>query len=450
MATICQRVIPAAEIPPSTRDVLTTQEWLVQAQLQDDSEARVQLAEERNRELVGKLADLMEQRFCMEKEKGRLIEDLDQLKGKLDDRERELAEANQKLRAMLVTSASSDASIKLLEESDALRNKISGLEAQLKEASQEKERKAQLTAKVQELEANSCTPGSPTPGSVTEPKVNALQKKVGNLQEQLRDKEKQVGKLKERVKSLQVDTSNKDTALSTLEESLAEKERDIERMKKKMKTMEADAMQYQEDLAAAERTRKQAQTERDELQEEMNSFNTKLSRAADEKRRQDARVDQLEEELEFEEQFPVEKSQVDSQEAKVRELETKLEWEKTQAKRMKSLVTRLMETLEKRRRENKDLQVQLERETTRCGQLGTTNAKLNQRLASKQHVGRSEQHVGRSEQHLGRSHQRLERSHQRLERSHQRLERSHQQLEDLLAEMRRRAQETGPAGPCQA
>ncbi|CAL8274035.1 unnamed protein product [Lota lota] len=331
-------------------------EWLVQAQLQDDSEARVQLAEERNRELVGKLADLMEQRFCMEKEKGRLIEDLDQLKGKLDDRERELAEANQKLREALVTSASSDASIKLLEESDALRNKISGLEAQLKEASQEKERNAQLTAKVQELEANSCTPGSPTPGSVTEPKVNALQKKVGNLQEQLRDKEKQVGRLKERVKSLQVDTSNKDTALSTLEESLAEKERDIERMKKKMKTMEADAMQYQEDLAAAERTRKQAQTERDELQEEMNSFNTKLSRAADEKRRQDARIDQLEEELEFEEQFPVEKSQVDSQEAKVRELETKLEWEKTQAKRMKSLVTRLMETLEKRRRENKDLQ----------------------------------------------------------------------------------------------
>ncbi|CAL8290725.1 unnamed protein product [Lota lota] len=379
MATICQRVIPAAEIPPSTRDVLTTQEWLVQAQLQDDSEARVQLAEERNRELVGKLADLMEQRFCMEKEKGRLIEDLDQLKGKLDDRERELAEANQKLREALVTSASSDASIKLLEESDALRNKISGLEAQLKEASQEKERNAQLTAK----------------------------KKVGNLQEQLRDKEKQVGRLKERVKSLQVDTSNKDTALSTLEESLAEKERDIERMKKKMKTMEADAMQYQEDLAAAERMRKQAQTERDELQEEMNRFNTKLSRAADEKRRQDARIDQLEEELEFEEQFPVEKSQVDSQEAKVRELETKLEWEKTQAKRMKSLVTRLMETLEKRRRENKDLQVQLERETTRCGQLGAANAKLNERITSVQHLGRSDQHLGRNDQHLGRRDQRL-------------------------------------------
>ncbi|XP_030207156.1 myosin-9 [Gadus morhua] len=69
---------------------------------------------------------------------------------------------------------------------------------------------------------------------------------------------------------------------------------------KKMKTMEADAMQYQEDVASAERTKRQAQTERDELQEEMSLLNTKLSLAADEKRRQDARIAQLEEELEEE------------------------------------------------------------------------------------------------------------------------------------------------------
>lgn len=46
---------------------------------------------------------------------------------------------------------------------------------------------------------------------------------IENLQEQLRDKEKQMSSLKERVKSLQTDTSNTDTALNTLEESLAEK-----------------------------------------------------------------------------------------------------------------------------------------------------------------------------------------------------------------------------------
>lgn len=46
---------------------------------------------------------------------------------------------------------------------------------------------------------------------------------IENLQEQLKDKEKQMTSLKERVKSLQADTSNTDTALTTLEEALSEK-----------------------------------------------------------------------------------------------------------------------------------------------------------------------------------------------------------------------------------
>lgn len=46
---------------------------------------------------------------------------------------------------------------------------------------------------------------------------------IENLQDQLRDKEKQLTGLKDRVKSLQTDTSNTDTALGTLEEALAEK-----------------------------------------------------------------------------------------------------------------------------------------------------------------------------------------------------------------------------------
>ena len=53
--------------------------------------------------------------------------------------------------------------------------------------------------------------------------LTAFVVQIENLQEQLRDKEKQMSSLKERVKSLQADTSNTDTALTTLEESLAEK-----------------------------------------------------------------------------------------------------------------------------------------------------------------------------------------------------------------------------------
>eukprot|EP00064_Thunnus_orientalis_P026082 superscaffoldBa00015235_g26549 len=45
-------------------------------------------------------------------------------------------------------------------------------------------------------------------------KINVLQKK-----EQMWDKDKQLGSLKDRVKSLQTDSSNTDTALATLEEA---------------------------------------------------------------------------------------------------------------------------------------------------------------------------------------------------------------------------------------
>lgn len=51
----------------------------------------------------------------------------------------------------------------------------------------------------------------------------SLSMQIENLQEQLKDKVKQMNSLKERVKSLQTDTSNTDTALTTLEEALAEK-----------------------------------------------------------------------------------------------------------------------------------------------------------------------------------------------------------------------------------
>jgi len=53
--------------------------------------------------------------------------------------------------------------------------------------------------------------------------VICLHFQIENLQEQLRDKDKQLTNLKDRVKSLQTDSSNTDTALATLEEALSEK-----------------------------------------------------------------------------------------------------------------------------------------------------------------------------------------------------------------------------------
>ncbi|CAF93529.1 unnamed protein product, partial [Tetraodon nigroviridis] len=54
------------------------------------------------------------------------------------------------------------------------------------------------------------------------------------------------------------------------------------------------------ELAASERVKRQAQQERDELQDEINSSAAKNTQIAEEKRRLEARIAQLEEELEEE------------------------------------------------------------------------------------------------------------------------------------------------------
>merc|ERR1712008_661390 len=61
--------------------------------------------------------------------------------------------------------------------------------------------------------------------------------------------------------------------------------------------LEADLTQMAEDLSSAERARRTAEAERDDLQEEINSSAGKGSLHSDEKRRLDARIAALEEEL---------------------------------------------------------------------------------------------------------------------------------------------------------
>uniref|UniRef100_A0A673G5Z4 Uncharacterized protein n=1 Tax=Sinocyclocheilus rhinocerous TaxID=307959 RepID=A0A673G5Z4_9TELE len=76
---------------------------------------------------------------------------------------------------------------------------------------------------------------------VKEKKINILQKKAENLQEQLKDKNKQFDSLGDRMTSLQANSSNTDTALVTLEEALSEKVLYIcERTRKRASREEAE------------------------------------------------------------------------------------------------------------------------------------------------------------------------------------------------------------------
>uniref|UniRef100_A0A8C8MA71 Myosin heavy chain 10 n=1 Tax=Oncorhynchus tshawytscha TaxID=74940 RepID=A0A8C8MA71_ONCTS len=69
---------------------------------------------------------------------------------------------------------------------------------------------------------------------------------------------------------------------------------------KKLKSLEAEVLQLHEDLAASERARRHAEQERDELADEISNSTSGKSALMDEKRRLEARIAQLEEELEEE------------------------------------------------------------------------------------------------------------------------------------------------------
>ncbi|XP_062263423.1 myosin-9-like isoform X1 [Platichthys flesus] len=110
-----------------------------------------------------------------------------------------------------------------------------------------------------------------------------------NRDEALKQLKKLQAQMKDLVRELE------DTRMSR-EEILAQSKE----TEKKLKGMEADMIQMQEELASAERVKRQAQQERDELQDEINNQATKNAQVAEERRRLEARIAQLEEELEEE------------------------------------------------------------------------------------------------------------------------------------------------------
>lgn len=110
-----------------------------------------------------------------------------------------------------------------------------------------------------------------------------------NRDEALKQLKKVQAQMKDLLRELE------DTRVSR-EEILAQSKEN----EKKVKSMEAEMIQLQEELAASERAKRLAQQERDELQDEINNQAAKGSLGSEERRRLEARIAQLEEELEEE------------------------------------------------------------------------------------------------------------------------------------------------------
>uniref|UniRef100_A0A8C1QWA0 Myosin, heavy chain 10, non-muscle n=1 Tax=Cyprinus carpio TaxID=7962 RepID=A0A8C1QWA0_CYPCA len=209
-----------------------------------------------------------------------------------------------------------------------------------------------------------------------EEKKRALVKQVREMEAELEDERKQRAlavaakkKLEMDLKDVeaQIEAANKarDEAikqLRKLQAQMKDYQRELEEARasrdeifaqskeneKKLKSLEAEILQLQEDLASSERARRHAEQERDELADEIS--NTLL----DEKRRLEARIAQLEEELEEEQsnmellndRFRKTTMQVDS-------LNTELAGERSAAQKSENARQQL-------ERQNKDLKTKLQ------------------------------------------------------------------------------------------
>ncbi|XP_040927030.1 myosin-9-like isoform X2 [Betta splendens] len=252
----------------------------------------------------------------------------------MTDLKNELDRANKQLKAemedLLSTTCTSNLNVHELEKSKrAIEQQLEEMKVQLEEVEDElqatEDAKLRLEVNMQAMKAQfeRDLQGRDEQG---EEKRKQLVKQVREMEAELEDERRQRAQALSSRKKLetdlvqleaQIDAANKgrDEALKQLRKLQGQmkdymKEMDDLRLsrdeavntsketEKKLKALEADTMHLHEDLANAERLKRQIQSERDELMDEINSSNSKNSLLAEDKRKLDARITQLEEEFE--------------------------------------------------------------------------------------------------------------------------------------------------------
>uniref|UniRef100_A0A674B8E4 Myosin-11-like n=1 Tax=Salmo trutta TaxID=8032 RepID=A0A674B8E4_SALTR len=216
---------------------------------------------------------------------------------------------------------------------------------------QGEERRKQLLKQVRELEGELEEERRQRAGATAgrkklEGEVNDLEDQVEATSRGRDEAVKQLRKIQAQMKELQREVEDSRAAQKEVLSSARESER-------RAKTLEASTMQLHEDLAAAERARKQAETERDEMSEDLAS-NCGKSMMSDEKRRLEAKISQLEEELE-EEQANMENlnDRLRKTQQQVDQLSSELQAERSSSQSSEGARQQL-------ERQNKDLKVKLQ------------------------------------------------------------------------------------------
>uniref|UniRef100_A0A8C7J6R1 Myosin, heavy chain 14, non-muscle n=1 Tax=Oncorhynchus kisutch TaxID=8019 RepID=A0A8C7J6R1_ONCKI len=295
-------------------DQCLSEEKAVSARLaeeRDRAEADSREKETRSLALARALQEAQDQRDELERSNKQLRIDMEQLVNQQDDVGKNVHELERSRRALET-------------EAESLRTQTQELEEELGEAENSRLR---LEVTLQALRAQFEREIS-TKEEKGEEKRRSLNKQVRELETQLEEERSQRSQAMSVKKQLeaelqeaeaQVETANRGREeglrqLRRLQVQMKEVLRELDESKlardevvvqskdteKRLQTLEAELLQFTEDLSVSEKMRRQAQQERDEMADEIVNSSTGKSALCDEKRRLEARVTQLEEELEEE------------------------------------------------------------------------------------------------------------------------------------------------------
>ncbi|XP_061893022.1 myosin-9-like isoform X1 [Entelurus aequoreus] len=266
-----------------TRTLSLTRELETLMDLKDEVDRNNKLLRAEMEDLVSSKDDVGKSVHELEKSKRSMDQQLEEMKTQLEELEDEL-------------QATEDAKLRLEVNMQAMKAQYERDLSGRDEMGEEKKRS--LIKQVREMEMELEDERKQRSAAVAARKkleldLKELEAGIDMANKHREEALKQLKKLQAQMKELIRELD--DTRMSR-EEILAQSKES----EKKLKGMEADMLQMQEEVAAAERAKRQAQLERDELQDEMNNQATKNAQIAEERRRLEARIAQLEEELEEE------------------------------------------------------------------------------------------------------------------------------------------------------
>ncbi|XP_061105897.1 myosin-10 [Conger conger] len=295
-------------------DQSLAEEKAVSARLADErdrAEAESREKETRGMSLTRALQEATEQNQELERMNKQLRLDMEQLVNAQDDVGKNVHELERTRRALETEAQSLRTQTQELEEELAeaensrlrLEVTLQALRAQFEREISAKEEKGEekrraLSKQVRELEGLLEEERSQRAQALTVKKQLEAELQEAEAQVEAANRSREEGfkqmkrlqaQMKELVRELDENKLSRDEVVAQSKDS-----------EKRLQTLEAELLQLTEELAIAERQRRQAQQERDEMADEMVNNSTGKSALCEEKRRLEARVAQLEEELEEE------------------------------------------------------------------------------------------------------------------------------------------------------